>query len=331
LSFHPKERHIPKAYEAQFSEIDGEASVEWINRDYSAVEELYRKELQYIQELEKKLGHPLHKGHPLHNIGMSLIPQNKMVDAVQYFALAYIEDALSEEENNEDEIDRGAAAVNLRDFYLIRLRVLGEIKRKALQIKISSRLGSVYDPREVLVETAKQLRIDADDVASQCRRVPKVIVGKQPLGFPQPPDRRVFIGGNYRDHMPILRKMASYVAGVGYTPIIADDVYMPEESIHQYTLMLLHTCCHAIFDVTPPDAGQFMEIERAPDYGIDMLIVWAANTLETAHNPPPWISRMIKSLRNEKKFEMKGYIDLNKQLHEIIEDFLKNPRKQSDK
>ncbi len=39
-----------------------------------------------------------------------------------------------------------------------------------------------------------------------------------------------------------------------------------------------------------------------------------------AQNPPPWISAMIRSLRNKKEFEMKGYEDLDTELQSIVEE-----------
>jgi len=328
LAFAPRERLLPEDLQEEIANtVFSEVRIGWINRDYPAVEQIYRNMLKSIQESEKKLRHPLHKGLPLYNLGMSLIAQNKMNDALLSILQAYVEDALSEEENNEDEIDRGAAANTLRDFFLIKLSILGQIKRKTVEIKAMRRLHDIYEPTEVLLEVAKNFGFDLDNVLSQCRKVPAVIPGKQPFGFPQDPDKRVFIGGNYRDHMPILRKIADYVARAGYVPIIADDAYIPEEKIHQYTLMLLHTCCYAIFDVTPPEAGQFMEIERSPDYSIRMLVVWSAKDPESAKNPPPWISTMIRSLRNEKEFDMKGYMDLDYELPKIIFGFLEKFRK----
>lgn len=76
-----------------------------------------------------------------------------------------------------------------------------------------------------------------------------------------------------------------------YTPVIVGDVIIPPTSnVHDVSLLLLHTCSYAIFDVTVP-AGQFLEIERARDYGVNVLLL---RNGPIGHQPN--VSAMITSL-----------------------------------
>jgi hypothetical protein len=321
MVFLPSERTLPEDYRQQFAHIDRQAIMRWLEGDHLAVERLYNDELRLVQQKEKELGHPLHKGHLFYNIGMSLVAQKKSEDAVRNMLLAYVEDALSAKTNEEDEIDRAPAGAALRDFFLMRLHILGEIKHTASRLKEEDRLKTAFDPISVVNEVASKIGFEAVNLLSQCGRIPELFTGKQVLGFPQPPEQRVFIGGNYTAAMATLREIARYVRERGYTPIIADQVYIPAERVHQYTLMLLHTCCYAIFDVSTA-AGQFMEIERAPDYGIKMLVIWSAPDAQSVNNPPQWISQMICSLRNEKELKMIGYTDVSTDLRRVVTGFL---------
>ena len=52
----------------------------------------------------------------------------------------------------------------------------------------------------------------------------------------------------------------------------------------------LHTCGSTVFDVTNPD-GQFMEIKRTRDYGVDVMLVRVGPTGHPAH-----VSQVIADL-----------------------------------
>ena len=106
MVFLPSERAIPSELQQQFADTDWQAILRWQEGDYLSVERLYNKELRLVQRKENEVRHPLHKGHPLHNIGMSLVAQKRSEEAVCHILLAYVEDALSAKTHEEDEIDR---------------------------------------------------------------------------------------------------------------------------------------------------------------------------------------------------------------------------------
>jgi hypothetical protein len=132
------------------------------------------------------------------------------------------------------------------------------------------------------------------------------------MGFPEPRERRVFVGTNYDASpgaIPILREA---VIRKGYVPVVVADVAVEEDMIHDTSILLMHTCSFAIIDVTSP-GGQFMEIERARDYGTKLLLVKQALDLT---KPRP-VSAMVASLQ----YELKYYVD-PRDLFKIVEEFL---------
>ena len=61
-------------------------------------------------------------------------------------------------------------------------------------------------------------------------------------------ERRVFIGGNY-DSMPGLREIEKFVKDLKFVPVLAYDCNIPRSQVHDYTLLLLHSCKFAIFEI----------------------------------------------------------------------------------
>lgn len=57
---------------------------------YPAAERSFRKQYQMMCELQSDLNRRLHKGGPLHNLGLSLLFQGKLADGIRHLILAYI-------------------------------------------------------------------------------------------------------------------------------------------------------------------------------------------------------------------------------------------------
>jgi hypothetical protein len=125
---------------------------------------------------------------------------------------------------------------------------------------------------------------------------------------------RVFVGGNY-DYLATLRQIKEYISDTGFEPILAFDFDVPLRDVHDFDLRLLHNCKYAVFDETYP-AGELMEIERARDYGVNLLVVYQVRHASN-REPPPQISGMLTTL----KCAMKGYATFS-ELREIINDWL---------
>jgi hypothetical protein len=87
---------------------------------------------------------------------------------------------------------------------------------------------------------------------------------------------RVFVGGSYESAARSrLDEIKQAIGDSGFTPVIADEIKLErEEDIHHETMVLLHSCRLAVFEMSQP-SGALMEIERLPDYGIYALVLFA--------------------------------------------------------
>ncbi len=98
-----------------------------------------------------------------------------------------------------------------------------------------------------------------------------------------------------------------------FEPVIVDDFDVAEAMIRDYSLMLLHTCRHAIFDVTVA-GGQYFEIERTGDYGIRSLLVFSADSANRT-NPFTSGAKMLT------KWDLKAYRD-DDDLERLVTEYL---------
>lgn len=126
-------------------------------------------------------------------------------------------------------------------------------------------------------------------------------------------EKRVFIGGNY-DNVAVLRQIASMVIELGYQPIFALDFVMPRDRTREYSLRLLHNCSYAIFEITLGN-GHIVEIERAKDYDVDVLLVY--QVVDEKSGPPPSVTQMVLS----SSFAKFGYRTFG-ELREYVQTFL---------
>ena len=86
----------------------------------------------------------------------------------------------------------------------------------------------------------------------------------------------------------------------GYDPVVAIDFDMPVGmTVYQKCLTLLHCCKYAIFDLSK-QAGQLIEVERAPDYGVKTLVVWPTDAEGV-------ITEMLKSCLEDRRIQYKSY------------------------
>lgn len=313
------ERIIPDKFLIEIQRYNLEAHDLWISRKYRASEIKYKEMLRFYFNIQDEIKRPIHKGSPYYMIGMSILPQrDRYEEALRNILLAYIEDALNRIIQEEDEADRYPAGNVLIDFFIIRLRVLGTIKRLVYNYKERNEINSFFDPIDILNDVAKNLNYNPSSLLSLCLKTPQ-LPELQPLGFPQPWEKRVFVGGNYTTHRPNIRKISEVVSRLGYTPVVADEVYIEPEFVHHHTLLLLHTCAYAIIDISS-QAGQLIEIERTFDYETKLLLVWAAPNQETCGIIPSWVTRMVRTMRKEPHFIQRGYTDFD-QINDIVTEF----------
>lgn len=270
---------------------------------------LYEEDLRMRQTIQDEEDRPVHKGGPLHMMGFILLFEDKTEDALQHFVQAYIEDTLTVDFGHEEEADTAPAGLFLRDLFHINPVFLREIKRIVHEKKAGGLWKSLRDPLEILKEASERMNVDTRNILSLCSTVPRV-PRKVPVGFPGPWEKRVFIGGNYIAHMPILIKIKEIVIRLGYEPVIIDEIDVSGDLIHHHSLMYLHTCKFAIFEITSP-GGQLMEVERARDYDIKPLLVCTAAAAGS-------LSGMIQTIG----LKTTTYGDIDRDIPPIVEAYL---------
>ncbi|GAI10578.1 unnamed protein product, partial [marine sediment metagenome] len=257
---------------------------------------------------------------PLHMMGVSLLFQEDLEDAVRHFLLAYIEDILSARIWEEGLADRAPAGRMLADIFRIDPFLLRYIKEIAEPIKMEGIDENITDSEEIL-KNARRLhekrsglpRAKTKTLLGLCSVRPKLSSKQSIDRIPSSWEKRVFIGGNY-DYMATLMEIKEIVLNLGYEPIVAFDYGIPEDKIHHHDLMLLHDCKYAIFDVSQSD-GHLMEIERTRDYNVKTLLVYSARN--DKKQPPSSMSAMIQTLG----IQMSGYLNL-RELRQLISGFL---------
>jgi exopolyphosphatase/pppGpp-phosphohydrolase len=64
-------------------------------RQFDESRKFYAEMLDLLKKTQEKIGRPIHKGAPLHMIGLSFTGKNQHNEALHYITLAYIEDTLN--------------------------------------------------------------------------------------------------------------------------------------------------------------------------------------------------------------------------------------------
>lgn len=271
----------------------------------AVIKNLYHKMLGWQDKYHMRF----HKGYPLHNIGYTLHLQDKHPDAEEYFVLAFIEDLLSAD--NEDEADSTPAGQTLLLGYEFTSALLETIKRKVRELKEEGKIP--FTPEEVAQELKKP-KAEFRNLQAKITIIPKGTPPLEPFTrFKTEWDRRVFVGGSIGSDF-IIKSLAKIVRQLGYDTVVCSEFDTPEGlSIHNKCLVLLHNCKYAIFDVAE-QVGQLMELERVSDYGVETLVIWPKNKDKA-------ITQMLKSQIDFTKMKHRLYEETD-DWETIIRDFL---------
>ena len=312
----PQSKMILMATGNSLQELEYRGFSKWDSAEFAEAEQIFKKILGIIREREQKRREALPKGSVLYNIGVSLGLQGETKKALRYF-LAYAEDALQTEVGDEDNAERGAAYNVLRNYYGVRLSTfvrINEVAEKIKPIDIEALPLTVIQPEEVIKQAGMPDEFDYPEIMDWVQSVPEILDRKMPFGFPQPLERRVFVGGNYLKQSPILNKIKDAVRRVDkrYVPLMVREVDFPMTHIHHHSLLLLHTCKYAIFDITDT-AGQLMEIERTIDYENEVLVLYGESSDSTNY-----ITSMVKTLP---KVKIRSYRNPD-DIPQIVSEFL---------
>jgi tetratricopeptide (TPR) repeat protein len=294
LSVSAPDRSISKEILSGILEIEKEAYIKLRVGVYSEAEDLFEKELGILMQRQESEDRPIHKGSPLHMIGICLLYQEKTDKALRFFLLAYIEDTLNVGFELESEADLAPASLTLRSLFGINVDFLKKIKDYVRVLKSSGKWAKARDPLEIL--SALQPR----NLLTLCRSMPKVMA-KTPIDpLPGVWEKRVFVGGDY-DHLAVLKEIQDAVIRSGFQPILPYDFMVPPNLIHHHDLMLLHCCRLGIFEVSSP-AGQLMEIERAKDYDVEVILFYTDRD-----GPPHSLTSMVLTAG----YRMQSYSDIS--------------------
>ena len=273
---------------------------------------LYDEILREIQRNEILQKRAIHKGAIYHMMGICLITQRKTQLAFKRFLLAYIEDTLNVEYGKEKMADAAPAGTVLSNWFGVKATLLKEIKEISKRRKLDNWIN-LRKPEKILDESEHFLGINRRNLKEQYKFKPEF---QKTLEYDW--KSRVFIGGSYRsEKMATLERIKGFVKEEHFDPIFVMDYHLDDEGdIHHHSLMILHTCRLAIFEVSKA-AGQFIELAKVIDYGIPTLILCEKNVSED-------LSSMIKTMKGAKCV---FYSEDN--LEQIVKEFIRENRLKS--
>jgi tetratricopeptide (TPR) repeat protein len=303
MKYEKPDRKVPLSASDKDGTIGREGLLALYVGRFQEAERCFLEQLKLRREIQEVEGRAIEKGAPFYNLGLSLVAQGRTEEGLRNILLAYIEDTLDTNYDDEDDAGRAFAAIFLRDAIRIKLRLLRELKAASRKAKADGLWTKTYDPADILREVVRSLSLDDANMIQYCEK--KELPREMPLGFPQPRERRVFIGTNYDTHAHVIPPIKEAVLRKGYVPIIVKEVSFDPKETHDVSLLLLHTCKYAIFDITDP-GGQFMEIERARDYGLSVQLV---RSRPSGH--PPAVSQMITSMGHSPALYDDPRVDFN--------------------
>src|SRR3989344_5270537 len=181
-------------------------------------EQLYNNFL----EKQKILGHRLHKGGIVHNLGVTALLANKLEESFKNFVLGFAEDVASQMQGFAGEAEQAPGAQNLKNFFGVNPELLKNIRETVLGALPENKFD---DPRQVFKEFIGT-QFSKEPVKSKIEslvKTPFVVHRKYSINkIPGDWKRRVFIGGNYSgNRVSNLFEIKKAVERKYYTPIIA--------------------------------------------------------------------------------------------------------------
>jgi len=305
LEISAPDRSIPREILKDILRYEETAYVNLRVGRYKKAEELYRRELDLLMEWQEKIDRPIHKGAPLHMTGICLVVQERIDEALRFFLLAYIEDTLNAGFKSENEADLTPAGLTLKSAFQIDVGFLKTIKEYVANLKRKGVWAQAKNPEKLLDAVIERVR--PPSLIALCKSKPRVILKKPIDPLPGTWEKRVFIGGDY-DHLSILRDIEEAVKKSGFEPILPYDFAVPPKLIHRHDLMLFHCCRLGIFEVSSP-AGQLMELERAKDYDVEVILFYVDRD-----GPPHSLSMMIQTAG----YTMEPYKDSSELKQKVI-------------
>lgn len=284
---------IPEEIRGEVVFRKGLAAAYFQQEDWQAAARSMEETYNFLLDQQRRYKTRFHKGWELHNGGIALLRLGRVIEGLDRMLMAYAEDALSAQVDLEDTIDAFLAGLTLKgagtpEGYLAAMKKVARRRKERGNVPL--------DPNDLIVEARAEFKLDQQlraQIGEEARR--KEAAEKRTIeSLTQPPERCCFVGGNYYAGGPNLEPISQIVSDEGFEPIMPLDFEIAETDVHHRSLLLLHLCRKAIFEVTSP-AGQLMELERCRDYDVEPLLV--RNVLR---DQDPHVSQMISSMAGVK-------------------------------
>lgn len=255
----------------------GNAVDRTLPRDPAAAELLAREEYALLLDAEKQQQRRLHKGHPLHNLGVILVYIGRADEARTYFHAAHAEDTRSVDP--DDEGWGWLARQVLLDLYGERpslIEKLGEMAEASPEdpLTLARRFEGSYGP----FKSYRGIRAGRRDES----RIDSI-----------PADQLVFCAGSHS--LPHhLTAMADGVRASGLEPVVVMEFKNPSgydaaasseraRMDYEKSERLLSRCGLVVMDLSDP-MGQTIELEKAKQANVPMFIGFVSNDpLGTMH------------------------------------------------
>jgi hypothetical protein len=301
---------IPVEIRAALEDLRLLAAAAFQRQDWESAARRMNDTYEFLRKQQQRYQTRFHKGWELHNGGIALIRLGRAIEGIDRILMAYAEDALSAETGSEDAIDALPAGLSLRAWGVPE-KHLAAMKKVAKRRK--ERGNVPLDPNELVVEALAEFKLDQElraQIGEEARQE-ETVEKRRIESLTEPLELCCFVGGNYytRQNLELIKQI---VTDEGFKPIMPLDFEIPENDIHDRSLLLLHRCRKAVFEVSSP-AGQLMELERCRDYNIRPLLL-----RQTSSGQKPEVSAMISSMAD---VEMKAY-SMPDELRRLIHDYL---------
>ncbi len=303
---------IPSEIAQELDSLRVAAAAAYQRQDWEAAARRFEEAYEFLMAQQRRFGRRFHKGWELYNAGVARL-RGGQAGGMERILVAYAEDILSATPGEEDNADiqparlSFAGTTNANEF-------LEPIKAAAFERK--QRTPPCLDPHEIyaLAETSFPQARPVDAATQQLKdQQPK---RRTIEGIQTPLERRCFIGCNYFSGGPNFEELKRTIVDEGFEPIVALEFNIAGQDVHHHSLLLLHECRKAVFEITFP-AGQLMELERCRDYGIPPLIL--RHIMQSADPSLSAVSAMIASMTNH---EVKTYAD-TKELRSLVQAYLR--------
>jgi hypothetical protein len=256
---------VPIEYAAQIQAL-GEEVLRLIDTRPLDTVKLSREQLELLKRAEVASGKPLHKGQPLHNLGVAQFVSDPKGARI-LFAAAYVEDARLNPSGPVESLASSALHLGY-DYTKKRLAEIATLARQASDVGpidlVSAKDGD-YD------FTGFRLPWDSPDDENRLEGLL--------------PSQLVFVGGSYRYGWGRILAMAWAVRRAGRRPVVVSA--FPDrsgESPRMKSLRLLDKCGICVFDGTEPvNPGWWTELERVAQAPRPTLLAFSSDDPKRAY------------------------------------------------